>query len=348
MMYEYIMTEIYMEEIIMIMKNNWIALILVLGILLVTCMGCDQQQGSNNPAGTPGNNANNTSTTQKAEEEAPITQYGNFTTEGPVRTLEDIFKDEIKHTEDTFATGSSYSDEKIANIYKIGDYVANYETYIDEYNARDKFNELYAETGFTMDFGFGAEMVKHYIGASGETYDYTNRMSELLEFPKVAAAQSTCISAAMKAAENLVKDGQSGVAINQVTPVSFSSLRATDGPIYFALGSYQAMADLSDVQRNGDAFSATVTFRIVDNYAWAEDGTEPEFTSYLEKLNDDYRLLLGEIIDLPTLEAFCQADMAQLHYAGLAQNFLAHGMVVYNVTWTAGQTFDQATVVPAN
>ena len=39
--------------------------------------------------------------------------------------------------------------------------------------------------------------------------------------------------------------------------------------------------------------------------------------------------------------------MAQLHYAGYAQNYMAHGTVTYNVTWTVGQTFDQATVTPA-
>jgi hypothetical protein len=151
----------------------------------------------------------------------------------------------------------------------------------------------------------------------------------------------------MKAAENLVKDGQSGVSVNQTQPMNFTSLKSTDGTIYFALGTYHTMADLSNVQRTGDTFSATVTFRIVDYYDWAENETTPEFTGYLEKLDDSYRTLLGEMVDMPTLEGFCQADLAQLHYAGLAQNFLAHGTIVYNVTWTAGQNFDQATVTPA-
>lgn len=333
------------------MNHKWIALLLVIGIICAVCVGCDNpQSGTDNPGGTPGNTPgkDTSATTQGETPDAPVTKYGNYTTEGTARTLEDLFKDEVKHTEDTFATGTSYSDEKIANVYKIADYIANYEKYVEEYNAQEEFDKLYAETGFTMDFGFGAEMIKHYIGMSGETYDYTARMKEMLEFPKVAAAQSTSVNAAMKAAENLVKDGQSGVSINQLTPISFSSLKSTDGPIYFALGSYHTMADLSEVQRTGDTFSAKLTFRIVDFYDWAEDATEPEFTSYLEKLDDDYRLLVGEIIDMPTLETFCQADMAQLHYAGLAQNFLAHGTVVYNITWTVGQTFDQATVVPVN
>ena len=323
--------------------NKWIAVLLALGMLCAACVGCNQQTDPQNPENTSSNE-----TEQQTQEEAPVTKYGNFTTEGSALTLEEIFKDEIKHTTDTFATGSSYSDEKISNVYKIADYVANYEQYIDEYDAREEFDKLYAQTGFTMDFGFGSEMIAHFIGMSGETFDYTSRMPELLDFPKVAAAQTTSVNAAMKAAENLVKDGQSGVSVNQLTPISFSSLKSTDGPIYFALGSYHTMADLSNVQRTGDTLSATLTFRIVDYYDWAEDATEPEFTSYLEKLDDDYRLLVGEIIDMPTLETFCQADMAQLHYAGFAQNFLAHGTVVYQITWTAGQTFDQATVVPAN
>lgn len=322
---------------------KWIAALLALGMICAVCVGCNQQTDPKNPE-----SSSSSETEQQTQAEAPVTKYGNFTTEGSALTLEEIFKDEIKHTTDTFATGSSYSDEKISNVYKIADYVANYEKYIDEYDAREEFDKLYAQTGFTMDFGFGSEMIAHFIGMSGETYDYTNRMPELLDFPKVAAAQATSVNAAMKAAENLVKDGQSGVSVNQLTPISFSSLKSTDGPIYFALGSYHTMADLSNVQRTGDTLSATLTFRIVDYYDWAEDATEPEFTSYLEKLDDDYRLLVGEIIDMPTLESFCQADMAQLHYAGFAQNFLAHGTVVYQITWTAGQTFDQATVVPAN
>ena len=324
-------------------KNKWIAALLAAGMLCAVCVGCDQQTGPEHSESTTDNVSE-----QQTQEQAPVTKYGNFTTEGSALTLEEIFKDDLKHSNDTFATGSSYSDEKVSNVYKIADYVANYEKYIDEYDAREEFDKLYTQTGFTMDFGFGSEMIAHFIGMSGETFDYTDRMSELLDFPKVAAAQSTSVNAAMKAAENLVKDGQSGVSINQLTPISFSSLKSTDGPIYFALGSYHTMADLSEVQRTGDTFSATLTFRIVDFYDWAEDATEPEFTSYLEKLDDDYRLLVGEIIDMPTLETFCQADMAQLHYAGLAQNFLAHGTVVYNITWTVGQTFDQATVVPVN
>lgn len=328
-------------------KNKWIAVLLAAGMLCAALVGCDQLTDPENPEG-PSTSGDTTEKQTQTQEETPVTEYGNFTTEGSPLTLEEIFKDEIKHTTDTFATGSSYSDEQISNVYKIADYVANYEKYIEEYDAREEFDELYAQTGFTMDFGFGSEMIAHFIGMSGETFDYTNRMPELLDFPKVAAAQATGVNAAMKAAENLVKDGQSGVSINQLTPVNFSGLKSTDGPIYFALGSYYTMADLSNVQRTGDTLSATLTFRIVDYYAWTEDATEPEFTSYLEKLDEDYRLLVGEIIDMPTLEAFCQADMAQLHYAGLAQNFLAHGTIVYQITWTAGQTFDQATVVPAN
>lgn len=322
------------------MKNKWIAVLLAIGMICAAFVGCDQQAGTDNPQGSP----DSTTSANGSQNDAPATKYGNFTTEGTPRTLEEIFKKELQHTEDTFATGSSYSDDKIANIYKIADYIANYEKYIEEYDAQEEFDELYEKTGFTMDFGFGSEMIKHYVGMSGETYDYTDEMPSLLAFPKVSAAQTTCINAAMKAAENLVKDGQTVSAINQSTPASFSSLKSTDGPIYFALGSYHVMVDMSNVKRTGDSLTATVTFRIVDYYDWSENGTEPEFTSYLDKLDEGYRTLLGEMVDMPTLETFCQADMAQLHYAGFAQNFLAHGTIVYNVSWTAGQTFDQATV----
>ena len=325
------------------MTKKILAIVLVLGMVCAIMIGCDNK----NP-GPQGGTPNTTeSTTQAPSGENNVTKYGNYSTDSAVKTLEEIFADKIKFTEDTYATGSSYSDDKISHIYKITDYIANYEKYVEEYAVQDQLEDLYEQTGFTLDLGFGADMIKHYIDMTGDTYDYTARMEELLAHPKVSAAQSTCINAAMKAAENLVKDGQSGVSVNQTQPMNFTSLKSTDGTIYFALGTYHTMADLSNVQRTGDTFSATVTFRIVDYYDWAEDGVTPEFTGYLEKLDDSYRTLLSEMIDMPTLEGFCQADLAQLHYAGLAQNFLAHGTIVYNVTWTAGQNFDQATVTPA-
>lgn len=325
------------------LKTKILAVMLVLCMMCAIMIGCDKTPDTPN---TPGDN-NTENGTQAPSADSNVTQYGNYSTDKPVKTLEEIFADRIKFTEDTYATGSSYSDEKIAHIYKIADCIANYEKYVEEYGVQEQLEELYAQTGFTLDLGFGAAMIKHYIDMSGDTYDYTNTMAELLAHPKVSAAQSTCISAAMKAAENLVKDGQSGIAVNQDKPMNFSSLKTQDGTIYYALGTYHTMADLSNVQRNGDTLSATVTFRIVDYYDWAEDVVTPEFTSYLEKLDDNYRMLVGEMVDMQTLEGFCQADLAQLHYAGFAQNFLAHGTVVYNVTWTAGQSFDQATVTPA-
>ena len=328
------------------MTKRILAMILVLGMMCAVMISCDNP--TNNPNG-PGANQGNSTTESSAEDPSSgstVTQYGNFSTVQPVRTLEEIFAEQIKFTKDTYATGSTYSDEKISHVYKIADCIANYEKYVEEYAVQDQLEDLYEQTGFTLDLGFGAEMIKHYIDMSGETYDYTSRMEEILTHPKVSAAQTTCISAAMKAAENLVKDGQSGITINQMQPMNFSSLKSQDGTIYFALGTYHTMADLSNVQRTGDTLSATVTFRIVDYYDWAEDGHTPEFTNYLEKLDDSYQTLLSEMVDMPTLEGFCQADLAQLHYAGFAQNYLAHGSIVYNVTWTVGQNFDQATVTP--
>ncbi len=322
-----------------------LAVLLVLGMLSMSLMACSTDSNTTDPGTNPGGTSTEAST--EANSGNVATQYGNYYTDKPARTLEEIFADKIQHTNNTFATGSSYSDDKIGKVYKIADCIANYEAYVIEYGVQDQLNDLYEQTGFTLDLGFGAEMVKHYIDMTGDTYDYSTRMEELLDHPKVSAAQVTCVNAAMKAAENLVKDGQSGISVNQNQPMSFTSLKSTDGTVYFALGSYHTMADLSNVQRTGDTLSATLTFRIVDYYDWAEDNQTPEFTSYLEKLDSTYYTLLGEMVDMPTLEGFCQADLAQLHYAGFAQNFLAHGTIVYNITWTAGQTFAQATVTPA-
>lgn len=330
------------------MNTKWIAILLVLGMVFTVLASCDNKTPAtpNGPGSTPGNSTQG-ATTQTPDNTPPATKYGNYSSDAPVLTPEEIFAEQIKKSEETYATGSSYDTTKVNNVYKIADYIANYEKYVAEYELEDELEDLYEDTGFTLDLGFGAAMIKHYVDMSGDTYEYSDQMAEMLEHPKVAAAQATTVNAAMKAAENLVADGQSGVSVNQSTPMSFSSLSSTDGPIYFALGSYYTMADLSNVQRTGDRFTATLTFRIVDFYSWDESNTEPDFTTYLKKLDDSYRALLNEMVDMPTLESFCPADMAQLHYAGFAQNFLAHGTATYTISWTAGQTFAEATVTPA-
>ena len=338
-----------MEDKNMHMTKKLLSLLLVIGMMCAAMIGCNSTPDTPNTPNTPGNHQGNTteSTTQTPPPASTVTQYGNYSSEAAPIKIEDNFAKLIQHSAETFNSGSTYSEDKIAQIYKIADYIAHYEKYVEEYGVQDQLDELYQQTGFTLDLGFGAAMIEHYIGMTGETYDYSDRMPELITHPKVGAAQSSCISAAMKAAENIVADGQSGVSINQTKPIKFSSLKNEDGTIYYALGSYHAIADLSDVQRTGDTFTATVTFRIIDYYDWAEDGNTPEFTEYLDKLDDTYRTLLNEMLDISTLETFCQADLAQLHNTGLAQDFMAQGTIVYNITWTAGQTFEQATVTPA-
>lgn len=320
-------------------------------VLLVLCMACAAFAGCNNtpsnPGVTPGGKP--TGTTQGAPQtEAPVTEYGIYSTESPVLTLEQLFEEDIAQSAASFNTGSSYSEEKLTHVFKITDYIANYEKYVEEYEVQDQLDQIYAETGFTLDMDFAADMMKHYIDATGETLDFTESMPDLLKSAKVSGAQSTGISAAMVAAENLVKDGQSGIAINQTAYMKFTSLKPSDGPAYYALGNFYTMADLADVQRNGDTFSATVHFRIVDFYDWSPHDQSPLFTDVLNRLDDTYRTLVGEMVDMPTLEGFCQADLSQLHTQGWAQNYLSFGAITYTITWTAGQTFDQATILTVN
>jgi hypothetical protein len=338
-----------MEEKNMHMTKKLISLMLVIGLMCTVMIGCNPTPDTPNQPNTPGNNQGNATTTETTTQapESTVTHYGNYSTEGSPIKIEENFAKLIQHSAETFNAGSSYSEDKIAQVYKIADYIANYDKYVEEYGVQDQLDELYEQTGFTLDLGFGAAMIKHYLGMTGETYDYSDRMPELITHPKVSAAQSSCISAAMKAAENIVVNGQSGISVNQVKPIKYSSLKSDDGTIYYALGSYHALADLSEVSRTGDTFSATVTFRIIDYYDWAEDSKTPEFADYIDKLDDTYRALVNEMVDMATLESFCQADLAQLHNTGLAQDFMAQGSIVYNITWTVGQTFEQATVTPA-
>ncbi len=328
------------------MTSKWIIAVLLISLIAAMMVSCNKNPDPQPP--TPGGNSSGEQTTEDVQGNQPVTEYGNFTSAAAALSPEQIFAQDVKAAADSFGQGSAYDEGKLANVFQITDYIANYEKYVEEYGVQDQLDQLYEETGFTLDMGFAADMMKHYIGATGEDFDFSATMPELLESAKISAAQATSISAAMVAAENLVKSGQSGISISQKTHMRFTSLKASDGPAYYALGNFSTMTDLSDVQRNGDTLSATVTFRIVDFYDWSPDDKEPLFTDVLKDLDDTYRTLLGEMVDMPTLEGFCQADMAQLHNAGYAQSFLSSGTIVYTVTWTAGQTFDQATIQTVN
>ena len=335
------------------MKNifKWFAVALALCMVCAIFAACDQTtpETPNRPSTPNNNNTNSTtseSTTEMTTEEPVITEHGNFSTISSVLTLEQLFEQAVADSNKNHNTGSDYTETSLTNIFTIADYIANYEQYVKEYELEEALDEIYAETGFTLDMGFAAEMMKHYIDGEGANYDFTATVPELLTSTKIKGAQSVTISAAMTAAENLVKSGQSGVTINQTKALQFSSLKPADGSAYYALGNFNAVADLSNVQRDGDTLSATVTFRIVDFYNWSPDDTTPLFADVLKELTDNYRSMVGKIVDMGTMETFCQKDLAQLHSAGWAKNYLASGTVTYNVTWTAGQSFDQATVVP--
>lgn len=329
------------------MHSKWIIAALLIALISSLMIGCNQSAGSTTP--TPGGNSNQeNTTTNDSQPEAPVTEYGNFTREGEMLSLEQLFAEDIAASAETYGKGSTYTDEKLTGVYQITDCMANYEQYVAEYGVEDQLEDLYNQTGFTLDMGFAAFMMKHYIDASGEAYDFSDSMNDLLLSTKIKGAQTTTISAAMTAAENLVKSGESGVSINQLDDMRFTSLKPSDGPAYYALGNFSAMADLSNVQRTGDTLSATITFRIVDFYDWSPHDKEPLFTDVLKNLDETYRVLIGEMVDMSTLEGFCQADIAQLHMAGYAQCYVSGGTVVYNVTWTAGQSFDQATVTAVN
>ena len=78
-------------------------------------------------------------------------------------------------------------------------------------SAQEQLDKIYSETGFTLDMGFASNMLKHYLDSTGETYDFSADMPDLLTNAKIGSAQSTNVSAAMKAAENLVQNGQSDI-----------------------------------------------------------------------------------------------------------------------------------------
>lgn len=324
-----------------------IAATLLIAMISSLMIGCNQTEDPT-PGPVDTDTPTGEQTTAQPQPDTNPNEYGKFIRGEDAIAPEQLFAQDIEDSAATFGQGSDYSDEKLTNVYQITDYIANYKQYVEEYDLQDQLDKMYQETGFTLDMGFAAYMMKHYIDASGESYDFTDTMDELLLSTKIKGAQSTTINAAMIAAENLVKDGESGVTICQQTLMQFSSLKPSDGPAYYAFGNFNTTAHMTDVQRNGDTLSATVTFRILDFYDWSPHDKEPLFTDLLEDLNDTYRTLLNEMVDMPTLEGFCQADMAQLHNAGYAQSFISSGTVTYTVTWTAGQSFDQATVTAVN
>lgn len=327
--------------------NKWIVALLLLSLISALLIGCNQDSDNPTPTPTPGTSDDKT-TTQEAPTQPPVAEYGNFSLDADAKTSEQIFATNMQDAEQTFGQGSSYTEDQLTNIYQVCDYIANYEQYVEEYGVQEQLDKLYAETGFTLDLDFAADMMKHYLDSTGEAYDFSASMTNLLTTAKINSAQSTNISAAMTAAENLVKNGQSGAALTQKEVMRFTSLKSSDGPAFYALGNFFTMTDLADVQRTGDTYSATVTFRILDFYDWKSDSSDPLFTDVLKELDDTYRTLLGEMVDMSTLENFSQTDIAQLHNAGYAQSYISTGTIVYTITWTAGQTFDNATILTIN
>ena len=205
------------------MTNKWIIAVLLIALVGTLLIGCDNTKNPNPGPGST-NNPTGEQTTDQPDDK-PLDEYGNYSRVEDVKTLEQLFAAALEESSASFGQGSSYSDEKIANVYQITDYIANYKQYVEEYGVQDQLDKIYNETGFTLDMGFAAHMMQHYLDATGETYDFTDSMADLLLSTKIKGAQSTTISAAMVAAENLVKDGESGVSINQKAYIKFTSLK---------------------------------------------------------------------------------------------------------------------------
>ena len=109
-----------------------ILILVIIGLLSATLYGCNKK---NTDPTRPEGQSTEAATEAPAE---PLTQYGNFSTTAPVRTLEEIFANEVAKDKTTFAAGSTYTEEQIHKMQKA---IAEKKAYLlDLFTVENKIN----------------------------------------------------------------------------------------------------------------------------------------------------------------------------------------------------------------
>lgn len=159
------------------------------------------------------------------------------------------------------------------------------------------------------------DFLSHYLNNKGT--QYTINMSSFLQDSAALNVRNRDLNRALRAAEQLAIEGMS-LNMNQCMEQVNHDL---SGDWKYSVGSYFSRVNMSELTVNEvdgvKTYSATVKYTVTDFYNWDEgDGNK----------------VFGIISPW---------QLAQLHRAGMAREFLSVGTISYEITWTEGQTVDQ-------
>ncbi len=169
--------------------------------------------------------------------------------------------------------------------------------------------------GSVIGYTQAKSFLSHYLSNTGE--QYTIDLNAFFKDSYALSTRNKDINRALRAAEELAIENVK-VSLNQSMEQVNHGLT---GDWKYSLGSYFSrinMSDLTVTEINGvKTYSATLKYTVTDFYNWDEaDG--------------------NKVFDL-----ISPWQLAQLHRAGQAREFLSVGEISYDITWTEGQTVDQ-------
>ncbi len=226
--------------------------------------------------------------------------------------------------------GMSYSTEKETTLSadrlrQMAESAAAYNTTTmsdsDVSSIKSKVNTVITG-GSLIGWNNAAKLLQHFMDGTGE--QYTLNMNDFLEDSNNKAFRDTDINRALRAAEQLAREGES-LTLNQLS----ENLHRPSDDWYYAVGTYFSDVDLTNltvtVDENGvKHYSADIKYIATDFYNWDKNNTTP---------------VINKKVLFFTITGPSPAELYRLHAAGLAREFLTYGEITYqNVTWTEGQT----------
>lgn len=173
--------------------------------------------------------------------------------------------------------------------------------------------------GSVLGYDNAKNFMSHYLSNKGTQYtiDMNSFLNDAESNYFALNVRNKDINRALRAAEQLAIEGMS-LNMNQCMEQVNHGLT---GDWKYSVGSYFSRVNMSNLTVNEvdgvKTYSATVKYTVTDFYNWDEgDG--------------------NKVFDL-----ISPYQLAQLHRAGMAREFLSVGTISYEITWTEGQTVDQ-------
>ena len=189
----------------------------------------------------------------------------------------------------------------------------------DKLNSVKSSANLIAMGGtFFKEYQNAGKLISHFLGNSGDVY--TIDMNVFLKDANALATRNIELNEALRACEVLAVEGQSITVCQKVEEVHHN----LTGDWHYAIGSYFSGVEVKNLTVVGDRYTATIKYSVNDFYNWDESDAEPVFSEFLGTLTKN----------------ISPKDLHQLHRAGLAQEFVAHGEITYTISWTKGNTVE--------